>query len=172
MRIVHIKHHVAIEFYHYIYIYTNSITSFYNNSILSFHNIAFITCISLHYSNRNILIYHYIICYVKSIRSTSFYIFNCYHIIIAIWSPCLLVTAPHGTVPPQKSPRFTVVQAEASSKVGVLVGPWDFYGTSSTKIIIPSGYVKIAIGHGPLSFVDLPINSMVIIPSFCMFTRG
>ena len=142
--------HVAIDFYHYIYIlyiyikhahsifktpcsniilslyiYTNSITSFYNNSILSFHNIVLLHV--FHYTNRNILIYHYIICYV---RSTSFYIFNCYHIIIAIWSPCLLVTAPHGTVPPKKkSPRFTVVQAEASSKVGVPVGPWDFYGT-------------------------------------------
>ena len=31
---------------------------------------------------------------------------------------------------------------------------------------IPSGYVKIAIGNGPVEIVDFPMNSMVMFHSF------
>ena len=41
--------------------------------------------------------------------------------------------------------------------------PWILWVLFCEKYLqIPSGYVKIAIEHGPIEIVDFPINSMVI----------
>ena len=37
---------------------------------------------------------------------------------------------------------------------------------------IPSGYVKIAIEHGPIEIVSFPINSMVIFHSYVSLPEG